>query len=310
MAGLPKRAARLFRTKRDKAQLTDIHNTWIKNRVRPKIYIRELTWWKPRKAGLLISKICYSVRKHLHAARPASPSWAKAKCQKQQPVCQPHIIPWCRIWNPSGLPGNHPRVQLQCSMRTTVLGKVLGQRVLPTPTSPPNPSQPQEAHVLCKPWGNITGIAYEMLAAALSFLIPSSAGILWLNPWVQTSYTTQLWTPVILRWWAQIQCPLRIKIDLFPLSHDHASSIGLQGETSSICTFPLPSLYLLLAKGRKTLVWVFSSPKFAPAEEFLALLWDQVCRMKRLDVTNEQSCSPFLLLFCSYNLHSCPAELG
>lgn len=32
-------------------------------------------WQKPREARLPLSKVCYSKRKHLCAARPASPSW-------------------------------------------------------------------------------------------------------------------------------------------------------------------------------------------------------------------------------------------
>lgn len=52
MAGPLQTAVRMFRANRDKAQLTGIHNTWIKNQAWPKIHIRELAWWKPRKARL------------------------------------------------------------------------------------------------------------------------------------------------------------------------------------------------------------------------------------------------------------------
>lgn len=152
-----------------------------------------------------------------------------------------------------------------------------------------------------------------MLAAVLSFLIPSSIGILWLNPWVWTSSTPHLWTSMILRWWAQIQPPPWIKIVLFPLPHHRASGIGLQGETTSIYTFTRPGLYWLLGRGRKTLNHQWQSP---PAQSSLLkrsswLSYEiRFCRMKRLDVLNEQSCSPFLLPFYTYTLHSCPAELG
>lgn len=129
-------------------------------------------------------------------------------------------------------------------------GRCLGRGDSPALTSPSSPSQPQEAHVLCRPWGNITRIAEEMVAAALSVLIPSSTSTLWLNPSVWTSWTSHLWTPVMFRFWAQIHSHCELKQSYFPYL---MPCIGLQGGTSSIYTFPDTGLCVLLRRGTKTL---------------------------------------------------------
>lgn len=85
------------------------------------------------------------MRKDCHAARAALPSWVLLNA-RDSCLSWPHPTPRCHIWNHSGLPGKHrPRVQLQCSTRSTFPRKVLGQRGLPQPDIFPSPSQPQEA---------------------------------------------------------------------------------------------------------------------------------------------------------------------
>lgn len=172
----------------------------------------------------------------------------------------PPTTPQCHIWNSSGLPGKQcPQVQLQCSTRTTFLGKVLGQRGLPALTSPPTCCRHRKhtcfLQTLREHNKNCLG-NYDR-----GSLIPHTF-ILWLNPCVRTSCTPHLWTSVILRWWAQIHSLPWIKTALFPLTHGHASRRGLQRETSSICIFHVPGLYLLLEEvGR---LWIIGTSLLQP----------------------------------------------
>lgn len=159
LAGPLQRAVRIFRDNRDKAQLPGIHNTWTKNQAWSKIHIRELAWWKPRKARLPISRVCYLMRKHLHAARAALPCWALPNA-RDSCLCWPHTTPQCCIWNHSGLQANTVLgFSSSAAPDPPSPGRCLGRGASPSLTSPPSPSQPQEAHVLCRPWGNITRIA-------------------------------------------------------------------------------------------------------------------------------------------------------
>lgn len=143
---------RFFRANRDKAQLAVIHNTRIKNRARPKMRIRKLSWWKPREAGLLISKVCYSVRKHLRAASPALPSWVLPNARSSSLCASPTTPHSTTSGTIQGFQATDVlEFSSSAARKSPSSGKCLGRgHSLP---SPRHPLEPQKARVLCKPWG-------------------------------------------------------------------------------------------------------------------------------------------------------------
>lgn len=124
----------------------------LKNSARPKIHVGELTWWKPREARLLISKLCYGVWKHLCAARPALPSWVLPNARSRSLCTGP---PPPRSATSGTAQGFQATNVLRFSSSATQEPPSLGM----CSDISPHLLQAQEAHVLCKPWGNITRIA-------------------------------------------------------------------------------------------------------------------------------------------------------
>lgn len=66
-------------TDRDEAQHTYSPDTRTKNGAKSKIHISELTSQRPQEARLLLSKVCYGMRKHFRAVRLPLPSWVLPK---------------------------------------------------------------------------------------------------------------------------------------------------------------------------------------------------------------------------------------